>query len=559
MAALACRRDAQGRRRRDYVFLGAALVAILLGVLPSLSKDYLNVDEAFFVAAARKLAFDPVFYRSVDAGTSGPLNIYLLTVPAWFGAPITYVSARLTGAVLMFGFIVSLYICCAGFLGKRAARLAVLPLLGVVVLSTHYDFLHYSSERFPVFLTGLALALLSRQYFGSDRHLTWRMFALGVVTAAMCLSKLQAAPIALTVALAAVLHAWLVGRAGLRGTFWLVLGAAAVPVALGAHFLHHGVFDEFWESYIARSLAYSDRTGSSLAAKMLAASRMFLAQGEFRWSHLGLVLFGLVILLRWQRRGRSVSARSARPGEPIAAGNGRPRPGVFAGASVPLAFVLVLLATSMYAVARPGNPYEHYLLLLLAPWTLCLAVGILWARRTGIRHVSTRLFVLLALALPAILRVAIPELGSYEYYAQFDTRSSPLVELARQYASEGEFLVVWGWRSELYVKTNMLQGTRFGDSILQLEPTRQAAFFRAQYLRDFEAADPPLFLDAVGPGNFTYEDRSRDGHETFPELARIVRARYSLVADVESVRIYVRRDRMRGLAGDAPRPRGPML
>ena len=89
--------------------------------------------------------------------------------------------------------------------------------------------------------------------------------------------------------------------------------------------------------------------------------------------------------------------------------------------------------------------------------------------------------------------------------------------------------------------------------------TRQAAFFRAQYLRDFEAADPPLFLDAVGPGNFTYEDRSRDGHETFPELARIVRARYSLVADVESVRIYVRRDRMRGLAGDAPRPRGPML
>jgi len=48
------------------------LLAILLGVLPSLSKDYLNPDEAAFVADARKLAFDPVFYRSVDAGTSVP-------------------------------------------------------------------------------------------------------------------------------------------------------------------------------------------------------------------------------------------------------------------------------------------------------------------------------------------------------------------------------------------------------------------------------------------------------------------------------------------------------
>jgi len=77
----------------------------------------------------------------------------------------------------------------------------------------------------------------------------------------------------------------------------------------------------------------------------------------------------------------------------------------------------------------------------------------------------------------------------------------------KYYASEREFLVVWGWRSDLYVKTNMLPGTRFGDSPLQLEPTAQAAFFRRQYLQDFVATGPPLFLDAVGPGAFRYDDR----------------------------------------------------
>src|SRR5947207_2488234 len=111
LGVLAFRSDPAGRQWRNSLFFGLTLLAILLGVLPSLAKDHLSVDEACFLANARKLAFDPVFYRSVDAGSSGPLNIYVLTIPAWFGAPITYVSARLTGAVLMFGLVVCLYLC----------------------------------------------------------------------------------------------------------------------------------------------------------------------------------------------------------------------------------------------------------------------------------------------------------------------------------------------------------------------------------------------------------------------------------------------------------------
>ena len=53
VAVFASLPDAQGRRWRDYLFLCLTLLAILLGVLPSLSKDYLQVDEASFVADAR--------------------------------------------------------------------------------------------------------------------------------------------------------------------------------------------------------------------------------------------------------------------------------------------------------------------------------------------------------------------------------------------------------------------------------------------------------------------------------------------------------------------------
>jgi hypothetical protein len=130
---------------------------------------------------------------------------------------------------------------------------------------------------------------------------------------------------------------------------------------------------------------------------------------------------------------------------------------------------------------------------------------------------------------------------SYEHVPKFDPASLPLVRLARRYAAEGEFLVVWGSRSELYVDTNMLQGTRFGDSAALLEPTPQAEFFRRQYLRDLLAANPPLFFDTVAPS----EPGSPDprGHELFAELANVIAARYVLVTEVESIRVYVHNDR----------------
>ena len=552
-----------GRRLRDCAFFGSVLLAIVLGVLPSLSKDYLSVDETSFVADARKLAFDPVFYRSVDAGSTGPLNIYVLTVPAWFGGPITYVSARLTGAVLMFGLIATLYVCCAGFLGKRSARLVVLPLLGLVVLSTHVDFLHYSSERLSVFLTGLSLALLSRQFLGSGRCANTRMFALGVMTAAMCFSKLQAAPIALVLAVAALLHALVTSRARWQAAACLALGASGVPVAFGALFLYNGVFDEFWLSYVAWNLAYSGLNNASLATKILATVWTFLVQSEFRWYQLGVVCW-LAISLGRQRHWGSAPPTSPRGLETVSVLHRWSWHQTFEKATAPVVFVLVLLSASIYAVAKPGNPFEHYLQFLMAPWVLCIAVGMSWAWKTEAPAASRRLFALLACALPAVLGIATEQTTSYEYVPQYDANSSPLVRLAKAYASEGESLGLWGWRSELYVESNMLPSTRFDNTSLQIEPTPRVEFFRQQYLRDFVAANPPLFFDAVGASEFScpphgcssgwhggwhgarrYTDRSRAGHETFPELARIIQARYTLVADVDGVRVYLRRDRWR--------------
>jgi len=104
---------------------------------------------------------------------------------------------------------------------------------------------------------------------------------LGVTTAAMCFSKLQSAPIALTLALAALLLAWMLGAVGSRGR---PASSSEPPlfVAFCALFLYHGVFDEFWQSmWLETSLQRTHRR--PLPSKILATAQMFLAQGEFRW------------------------------------------------------------------------------------------------------------------------------------------------------------------------------------------------------------------------------------------------------------------------------------
>ena len=66
-------------------------------------------------------------------------------------------------------------------------------------------------------------------------------------------------------------------------------------------------------------------------------------------------------------------------------------------------------------------------------------------------------------------------------------------------------------------------------------------FRSSRYLRDLIANRPPVFVDAVGPGRFTYTDRARDAHEQIPELRAYIEAAYIPAGEVAGVRFWMRR------------------
>ena len=85
-----------------------------------------------------------------------------------------------------------------------------------------------------------------------------------------------------------------------------------------------------------------------------------------------------------------------------------------------------------------------------------------------------------------------------------------------------------------------MQATRSGViGPLKYSPLQQ--YFFKQYADDLINSNAKLFVDAVAPRMTRFKDRETQGHEVFPEIARVIKANYRLVDEVQGVRIYLKK------------------
>lgn len=478
-----------------------------------------NPDESQLIAGALTLARDPVFWRAVDGGSSGPLNYYLLVPWQWLGAPLDYFTARLTCLLLTGGALFACLRILARAFGRSAAWLGVLPAAGFFATVGHPELTNLSTEHLPLLLIAVAFGLLANRA-PADRL---RLWAACFVAGALPWTKLQTAPIGLA----------LIGWAGwqvLRETGitprlrWRhsaeMLLAAALPTLLVAGVA--AATDQFgaaWRRYILQNILY---VGTSEVASYGDALRALWrnAQEDGRFPLLlGTVAAGLVAAAIF------FGARRRRP------------PGLLGAA------VVVTLAAAA-AIVAPRREFLHYVLLLPVPLTLCFgaALGGWWNRLETAR---TRLllagFGLAVGLLPLITRGLQPApavFGGFVHHWKYPRSSAATVLHAL--AGRGDTLGVWGWACHLHVESGLSQATRDGTTLWSMQDNPQQAYHRAVYLADLRRSAPAVFVDAVGQGAFIFTDRARHAHESFPELAEYIRRHYVLVIDLIDARIYAR-------------------
>ena len=557
------------------LFWSSVAVTLLAGRWPGVMFPVaFSVDEDEFLAQALTAARDPVPWESFDGQTSGPLNTLALVPPAWFGAPLGYVTARLVGLGTVLVGLWALHGLLRRAFGDgdddedaaRLARVGILPLLGFYTWTDFNDFMHYTSEHLPAALEMAAFAGTAALGFANRRRVgAWALGA-GFLLGMIPFAKLQAVPAALVTAAAG--YGFLLARRGELGerrwrganaTF--TAGGLLFPLGLMALLVVRGVFGDFWRSYLQMQFVYLNQPDPTALAGLWERVPDFWA---WAWPTLGWSVAGA--LAAWPLGGWRVVGR---PGRLLAAS------------------ATAALAASLYEIYQPHRPYGHYLLFAVFPAGTLAAVvlGVLLAPRpedvtrggrvvpraggnVGRWALVVAVFLLAGLTPLVVRRARAGHLWRGRLPESLAHRPPEVVERLRAHLSaaagggENRTMAVWGWWPELYVLTAARMGTRDAHAQHQIEAGPMLGYYRARFLADLTRNRPALFVDAAAPGAAAYHDGDRFGFEHDPALAAHVAAHYDLAEEVAGVRIFTCREKVPGSSvtpGPAPglTPPGP--
>lgn len=514
------------------VFVAVALGLLFLLRLPSIVFNAeINPDESQMITQALTLRHNPVYFQSVDGTTTGPLDSYFLVLPGLIGLPFDYITAHLMAFCLVALYLWLLFRTARVWFGESAARLALLPVVFMLGLTQHGDFLHYNSELIALVLLGGSYYLYATQ-LTQKRPAPGRIALVGLLLGVVPFGKLQAVPLAAVVGLFVVIDLLTrqmpvsskAGRIALLGAC-----AALFPLLVILLTWSNGVYDDFVTFYILGNFQYGSNTNQ--LQSLLHLPDFFKNGAEFDWLiklTAGVWFVGFVLALRRNTRFGSKTWQIG-------------------------GFVGGLLIATLFAITRTGSGYIHHLYFLTGPLLFGLAYGwqqLLADERLG-RWVSVgALTVFLALfGVQAFqhYRAGVP-LNPYPSDRQngWTLQPSPVSKAVAQYARPGEKLVVWGWRCDYYVQTQMPQGVAENHSIRSAFAHPLLATYQQRYVRDFVRSFPPVFVDAVGSQNLWMTDRKTQGHELIKPLGQFVAAHYKYAGLVNDARIYVRYDRING-------------
>lgn len=534
-AAVADPKQARGLAGRQSFFLLATTCCLFAWRWPTfLDPRALNPDEGSFVAQAMKVTLDFAPWRGFDGTTSGPLNIYVLTLPALLRAPITFFSARVTAVALMAGTIAVCYLSIKWTAGACVARLAVTPLAVFLSLTIQGDFVHYSSEHLSIFLTTVGLACAA--YLAGDTTTASgrrrAAIAGGLCLGSTSVAKLQAVPIACAVFFCLLVGLVISRRCLLKEKAWLAILAVffglLVPIAIGIWAALAGQWEHATISYIKLARAYVavvPTAGDPFTAGYTpgVGLRFF-----FRRLDAYTVLLSGAILLIFVALALLIRRRGFR------------RRILIAGGCVGL-----LALSAFYAIYAPHRYFDHYLLFSIIPLTLGLASALAVLGVPALPEDRWRVIAscYLGLFILPSLAAHVAAGNSFAQKIADNPKQSlrPEATAILRYAAPGEFVAIWGWAPELWVQTRTLMATRDPATWPQVSGTAYRDYYQARYMSELRRRPPRVFVDAVAPAAFALNDRATQGHETFPELTSFISENYELKEEVNGTRIYCHR------------------
>lgn len=334
----------------DTTFIFSLIAFTLASRWPCFLPPQLNADESQMIAGAMKLMKDPVFWRSVDGTTSGPLNYFPLLTSVLLGVRLEYASARMVGLFLIIISSICLFYSLRFIYGNVTARLSVIPIVTTISFMTYRDYVFYTSEHVSIAILSVSLLMLCKLYSSGLIFNKRLIFFLGFIIGLVPFAKLQAVPIALSVSLITIHILWIRRNsiAHFVNNFYVFLfGSVLFPILTILNIIVFSLQDVFWRSYIRQNLLYSSGDSFNVLHYLLyfvfgsPDTKIFFALTVFFF------LLSLLFLIY-----RFIS---------------QPQNERLSDTSIFFLYSFTILTASIFSVVKPGRFAPHYLLFLIFP------------------------------------------------------------------------------------------------------------------------------------------------------------------------------------------------
>jgi hypothetical protein len=476
----------------------------------------LNADESQMLSHAITLLQDPVYWRSVDGTTIGPLDNYLLVIPKFFGFQIDYTSGRIMGLTCTIGSMLFLLSSLKNWFGDLTARIALLTPLLFLAFTQETDFVHYSSEQLPVLLLSIITWLLSR-YETDVKKISANSYWLGFVAGLTPFAKLQAVPQALVLVLGAMWYCYqhYTHNKSFRPVLMLLLGGITFPGLALVWIIAHNVFTDLIDFYLLGNIIYASGNDK------LSIPEQFI--GIIRLSPDFTVFFMLLCfpaaLGLW-----FLFQKSSRRALPVSV------------------IIILLICSGVYAVTKSGSAFVHYLNFYILPWSLLAACGMKKLNKFAI--VLPILFLSWAGLSDFLSYKNQHTLNSFVSDNATSLAQSEVVRELKKYSKKGDYMVVWGWQCTYYVEAQLAQGTAENHSERSIFQHRMTDQYRKRYIADIQRTKPAIFIDAVGKNSLWAQNRATQGFENYPALEKYISLNYDFKGTFDDTRLYVRKDRI---------------
>jgi hypothetical protein len=507
----------QAKSRFEALFLVLVSAALVAWRWRSLAYNgEINVDEGSHIAALQRFLLDWMPWRSVETGTCGPLNFWIVLWAPILGLPLNYYTLRITGIILNFLLIWGLRNCLGQIVGHRLSYIFVLPIVSLILFTINLDFLFFANELLPSVVFAWLIFLIIKD-FRSENQL--RSYTIGLLAGALPFTKLQASLIGIFLFGTCVLYRFtngtLLNPRPWRLTLMQTLGGITIPSCILGPVWLGGGWSDFWHFYIQSNLIYKS---SSQKIPLW----LFVTQGcedfgcLFQWTTIAIGLAGAIIILRIRNYTdkRKLSF---------------------------LCFALVSFnIISTYSVIKSGFYFPHYLILLLVPLSMTLSSAFACAvydmpeqkRLTSARTVVCFITITSCAQVSTLCHeyTKLPHL-----VRNWGSEASPMADILREKARLGDTMAIWGWANKLHVFTGIRSATRIMGTAYVTDPSPAYDAHRTAYLKDLKASRARFFLDAVDEFRWpTWPPGILARHFGWPELARHIHSEYHLIGEFRS-------------------------